>query len=62
MSLMSPVQQEHFFALILMVEKHSGHSFVVGAAGFSSFLKWNLLIPFTMRNRERATSRKLMIA
>lgn len=26
---MSPVQQGHFVALILMVEKHSGHSFVV---------------------------------
>ncbi len=43
MSLMSPVQQGHFVALILMVEKHSGHSFVVEdiAAGnkFFKFLE-----------------------
>ena len=58
----SPVQKGHFTALILIFEQQRGHSLVVGASGFCSFLKWNLLIDLTIRKSESATNRKLITA
>lgn len=57
----SDVQWEQRVALMEMVEKQNGHSFVVGSSGSVSSLRFNWLIPRINRNTQKATMIKLII-